>query len=104
MNNTDQIAMDDIQGLILRGYNFPNIRYIVLSIKDIEGARKFCADLAAGEDSNQLRVTTAEPWENKIKPDYCLNIGFTFSGMEKLIGTDYCGTVSNYSSLEVFSS
>jgi deferrochelatase/peroxidase EfeB len=104
MNNSSQIAMEDIQGLILRGYNFPNIRYIILSIKDIEGAKKFCADLASGEGSGGLRITNAMPWENKVKPDYCLNIGFTYSGLEKLIGADNCNTVYNNSSMEVFNS
>lgn len=104
MDVIDQIEMNDIQGLILRGYNFPYIRYVILNIKDIAGAQKFCADLASGTGIGGLSVTNAEPWENKIKPDYCLNIGFTYAGMEKLIGRDNCNVVSYYSSAEVFDS
>lgn len=104
MDPINTVDMTDVQGLILRGYNFPNIRYIILNIKDIAGARKFCADLASGNGPGGLQVTNAEPWENKVKPDYCLNIGFTYSGMEKLIGTNNCNVVSYYSSDEVFNS
>ncbi|MEO8515650.1 MAG: hypothetical protein ABI426_02850 [Flavobacterium sp.] len=94
MDTTNQIDMNDVQGLVLRGYNFPNIRYIIFNIKDIPGAQQFCADLASGTGKGGLQITNAEPWENKIKPDYCLNIGFTNGGMEKLIGADYCNVVS----------
>nr|WP_294936224.1 hypothetical protein [uncultured Flavobacterium sp.] len=104
MAASDTIAMEDVQGLILRGYNFPNIRYLILSIKDIDGARKFCADLASGTGPGGLCVTNAVPWENRIKPEYCLNIGFTYAGMEKLIGKDNCKVVSFWSSDEVFKS
>lgn len=104
MDITSGIQMNDIQGLILRGYNFPHIRYLILSIKDIAGAQQFCADLASGAGKGGLRVTNATPWENMEKPDYCLNIGFTYSGLEKLIGKKNCDEVYDYSSLEVFSS
>lgn len=97
MDTTNYIEMNDVQGLVLRGYNFPNIRYIILSIKDIPGAQQFCADLASGTGKGGLQITNAEPWENKIKPEYCLNIGFTNSGMEKLIGADQCTVVSFWS-------
>jgi deferrochelatase/peroxidase EfeB len=104
MGNTNRVKMNDVQGLILRGYNFPNIRYIILSIKDTAGARKFCADLASGTGLGGLSVTNAEPWKDMIKPDYCLNIGFTYSGLENLIGKDYCDVVTSSSSAEVFGS
>jgi len=104
MSNSNQVDMNDVQGLILRGYNFPNIRYIIFSIKDIPGAKKFCADLASGTGSGGLSITSAEPWENMEKPEYCLNIGFTYSGLETLLGSDNCNVVSYYSSDEVFSS
>ncbi|WP_316636105.1 hypothetical protein [uncultured Flavobacterium sp.] len=102
MSNSNQIEMNDIQGLILRGYNFPHIRYIIFSIKDIVGAQKFCSDLASGTASGGLSITSAEPWENMQKPDYCLNIGFTYSGLEKLIGTCNSCKVYEDSSDEVF--
>ena len=101
MSNSNQVEMNDVQGLILRGYNFPNIRYIILSIKDTAGAQKFCSDLASGTGPGGLSITTAEPWENMQKPEYCLNIGFTYSGLQTLIGSANCNTVNYYSSDEV---
>ncbi|MCV9927965.1 hypothetical protein OIU83_09890 [Flavobacterium sp. LS1R49] len=103
MSNTNLVDASDVQGLILRGYNFPNIRYIILKIKDVVGAQKLCEDLASGSGSG-LQVTNAQLWEGMVKPDYCLNIGFTYSGLEKLIGTDNCDTVTSSSSAEVFGS
>lgn len=104
MSNSSQIEMNDIQGLILRGYNFPHIRYIIFSIKNTDGAKQFCADLASGTAPGGLSITSAEPWENMQKPDYCLNIGFTYSGLEKLIGTANSKAVERHSSREVFKS
>ncbi|MEO8533594.1 MAG: hypothetical protein ABI441_07585 [Flavobacterium sp.] len=102
MDNSTKIDMSDVQGLILKGYNYPNIRYIILSIKDIAGAQKFCADLASGKGPGGMCITNAEPWENMVKPDYCLNIGFTYSGLEKLVGEANCAEVDYYSSDDVF--
>lgn len=103
MSNTNMVDAGDVQGLILRGYNFPNIRYIILNIKDVVGAQKLCADLASGSSSG-LQVTNAQLWEGMVKPEYCLNIGFTYSGLEKLIGKDNCNVVRSNSSIEVFGS
>ncbi len=97
-----EIEMDDVQGLILRGYNYPNIRYIIMNIRDVAGAQKFCADLAPDSGAAGLFVTTAEPWDDK--PPYCLNIGFTYAGLAKLITTANCNVVSLWSSAEVFGS
>ncbi|WP_300565439.1 hypothetical protein [Flavobacterium sp.] len=97
MDTSSYMEMNDVQGLVLRGYNFPSIRYIILSINDIPGAQQFCADLTSGTGKGGLQITTAEPWENMIKPEYCLNIGFTNSGMEKLIGANNCNVVSYWS-------
>jgi deferrochelatase/peroxidase EfeB len=104
MSNSNQVDMNDIQGLILRGYNFPYIRYIILKIEDLTGAQKFCADLASGTGSGGMCITSAEPWENMVKPDYCLNIGFTYSGLKQLIGEEQCTDVGKNSSMEIFGS
>ncbi len=99
---TNPIVMEDIQGLILRGYNFHYIRYIILTIKDKAGAQQFCADLASESNLGGLHVTSAKPWPLGIKPDYCLNIGFTYAGLEQLIGEKYCDVVDDSCSQEVF--
>jgi hypothetical protein len=99
--NTDQLAdMADIQGLILRGYNFRYIRYIIFSIADVQGGRDFCADLLP-KSGKPLNITTAEPWPGGVKPAYCLNIGVTYYGMSLLIGKPNCNTVGN-ASYELF--
>jgi len=99
--NNDQIAdMEDIQGLILRGYNFRYIRYIIFSIADAQGARDFCAALLPG-GGKPMCITNAEPWPGGIKPGYCLNAGFTYQGMLQLIGLPNCNTVAK-ASFELF--
>ncbi|MEN2398321.1 hypothetical protein GKZ90_0000910 [Flavobacterium sp. MC2016-06] len=102
MSNSAKVNMSDVQGLILKGYNYPHIRYLILSIKDIDGAQKFCADLASGTGPGGMCITNATPWENNVKPDYCLNIGFTYSGLQTLIGEANCTEVDYYSSDDVF--
>src|ERR1700722_14463664 len=91
--NTDQLAdMEDIQGLILRGYNFRYIKYIIFSIADAQGARDFCAGLLCGS-RKPMCITNAEAWPGGVKPEYCLNIGITYNGMLQLIGQTNCDTV-----------
>ena len=95
--NADQLAdMEDIQGLILRGYNFRYIRYIIFSIADAQGARDFCGDLLPGS-GKPLCITNAEPWPGGVKPEYCLNIGITYNGMRQLLGQTNCNTVAGAS-------
>lgn len=92
--------LNDIQGLILRGYNLPYVRYIIFNIKDVNGARRFCKDILPVSNA-LLNVTTASPWKNGQKPPYCLNVGFTAAGLKKLLGEDQFEDVSN-ESLEFF--
>lgn len=89
-------ALDDIQGLILRGYNFQHIRYIILKIQNPLGAQKFCAALLP-ESESPLSITTATPWSGGIKPAYCLNLGVSYSGLIQLIGKDNCSSVAKAS-------
>lgn len=93
--------LSDIQGLILRGYNLPFVRYIIFTINNVDGARRFCKDILPGSSAS-MHVTTALPWHNGIKPDYCLNVGFTASGLEKMITKTNFNKVSAWS-LDFFS-
>ncbi|QHS55842.1 hypothetical protein GWR56_09970 [Mucilaginibacter sp. 14171R-50] len=82
---------DDIQGLILRGYNFDYIRYLIFTIdaNNIDGARELIGKLLPGSNS-LLNITTAAPWPDDDKPPYCLNIGVTSFGLKLLLDkTDY---------------
>ncbi|WP_448700795.1 hypothetical protein ACFGVR_02000 [Mucilaginibacter sp. AW1-3] len=106
MSTNEFIHMDDVQGLIVRGYNYDFVRYIILSITNnpeaIKKAQDFCADMIPGSKAPGLKITDATPWVNG-KPPYCLNIGFTIAGLELLIGNDNCTTLNNTSN-QVFSS
>jgi hypothetical protein len=86
-------VLDDIQGLLLRGYRFNFIKYIVFSIQDVAGAQLFCKNLAPGSNA-LLNITTAKPWKHGYKPPYCLNIAFTYAGLTQMIGADNCKTVA----------
>jgi deferrochelatase/peroxidase EfeB len=88
--------LSDIQGLILRGYNLPYVRYIIFTIKDVEGAREFCKKILPGSNE-PLTVTTATPWQNGQKPAYCLNVGFTVFGLKKFITETQYKAVANKS-------
>jgi len=104
MSDDQPVDMDDVQGLIIRGYNFQSIRYVIFKIEGsakpgdacTQGARDFCAALLPG-GSGPLSITSASPWPGGIKPDYCLNIGLTYDGLARLIGDANCSTVGNAS-------
>lgn len=102
------IELEDIQGLILRGYNLPYIRYYILKITDAEKARNFCGALASQD--TDLHITTAAPWKippgeiRAAKPEYCLNLGITIDGLKILLKEDTflkenapCETLNKYS-------
>jgi Dyp-type peroxidase family len=71
---TESLELDDVQGLIARGY--PELKaagYLVLEIDDASAARRWLASLIA-----QVTPAPAHP------ADRALNIGFTVSGLKKL--------------------
>lgn len=84
-------VFNDIQGLILRGYTFPYIRYIVFNMADKAGARAFLAKLLPG--ASDLEITSAKQWDRNNRPEYSLNIGLTYSGMRFLIDEHNLETV-----------
>lgn len=102
--NISPLALGDIQGLILRGYNYPYIRYFILRIRDSEEAikhtREFCRSLLPGA-SGPLTITSATDWGAQ-RPAYCLNIGLTSSGLKKLIGADQYKAVNNATTSDLF--
>ncbi|HET9116812.1 MAG TPA: hypothetical protein VFN75_01830 [Pseudonocardiaceae bacterium] len=75
------VELADVQGLIVRGYTMPVTRHIGLAVHTLGAARGFLIALA-GSDPAVPAVTTAEPWE--VKPECCLNLGITFSGLAAL--------------------
>jgi deferrochelatase/peroxidase EfeB len=89
------LQLDDIQGFILRGYRMPLVRHFLLGVADAGGARALLGRLASGDEADAPQITTAADWHVALapgplddpstlprrKPDYCLNLGITWSGL-----------------------
>lgn len=71
-----KLDLADVQGNILRGYNFPLVAYVWVRVSDPAAGRAWLARLVD-------RVTTAEPWQG-AKPATTLNLGVSFAGLESL--------------------
>lgn len=71
----------DVQGNILRGYRRSHVRHLILQVADAAAARRWLGRLVGGGDDLPT-VTTDEQWD--VKPDTCLNIGLTFTGLRSL--------------------
>lgn len=76
------LHLADIQGLILRGYNMARVRHFILRIDKADGAKDFIGKLVSGDEKINPQITGAAQWEKK--PSYCLNIGFTYKGLDAL--------------------
>ena len=90
--------LGDIQGFVLRGYRMPMVRHFLLMVGVPAEARKLLGRLISGDESDAPQITTAEDWhvgfgpgpgDNRAdlprrKPDYCLNLGITWSGLVAL--------------------
>ncbi len=77
----EALDLDDIQGLILRGYTMPVQRHIVLEVTEATGARRLLGLLSSGEQGTP-QVASAAPWTDK--PAWVLNVGITFEGLKAL--------------------
>jgi deferrochelatase/peroxidase EfeB len=80
---SDKAILDDIQGNILRGYNMRFVRHIVVRVANPSAARASLAAAVAGTDG-MPKLTTAEEWEEGIKPATCVNVGVTATGLHAL--------------------
>lgn len=67
------LPLAEIQGFILRGYNFAQARHFFINLPQAAAGRTLLASLAP-------LVTTAAPWGD-TKPDTCLNLGITAAGL-----------------------
>lgn len=82
--------LDDIQGLILRGYRKDQARHIVLRIKEgrDEPFRRLLARMANERQAEVPFVTVAADWTNKpsriTESHHCVNIGFTYAGLKAM--------------------
>lgn len=95
---TSELALEEIQGFILRGYRMPMVRHFLLTVGVPAQARRQLGRLVSGDESDVPQITTAEDWHvgfepgprdnlaqaPRRKPDYCLNIGLTWPGLVAL--------------------
>jgi deferrochelatase/peroxidase EfeB len=75
------LALDDIQGFIVRTYAMPALRVFALKVEHAAAAGGFLGVLIGG-DPSVPQLTTASAWVTK--PDVCVNIGFTHAGLGAL--------------------
>jgi len=69
------LALNDIQGNVLQGYNFPSAAYLFLSVPDAASGRAYLRDLAG-------QVTTGERWQ--APPASAVNVALTYAGLAAL--------------------
>jgi Dyp-type peroxidase family len=72
-----KIDVSDIQGIALKGYNFPHARYLLLELGAPEAARALLMKLLKV-------VTTGERWDINSKPMSTVNIAFTHKGLIRM--------------------
>jgi len=80
--------LEDVQGVILRGYrSLRRARHLVLRIDRPQAFKALLVELAT-ESEDGLFVTVAADWTDKPpagrKPDSCINIGLTAPGLVRL--------------------
>ncbi len=96
----ERSALDlaDIQGFVLRAYAMPMVRHFLLTVSTPGQARRQLGRLVNGDESDAPQITTAEDWHvgfapgpgddpaaaPRRKPDHCLNIAITWSGLVAL--------------------
>src|ERR1700750_521552 len=110
-----KLDLEDIEGLILRGYKMPMVRHFLLTVGKPAAARKMLGRLVTGNEGDAPQITTAEEWQvgfeagpgdnpaerPQHKPDYCLNVGITWPGLMALEMKDRVPTLS-FKSFEAF--
>ena len=82
-----ELDLNDIQGLILRGYRLEFASHLVLRIDDADAFRRVLAPLTE-ENEESPYITVAEDWKRKPPENEdatsCVNIAFTYAGLEAL--------------------
>ena len=76
-----ELDLNDIQGLILRGYTMPTQRHFVLEVTEPVGAKQLLERLTSGKQGTP-QIASAAPWAEK--PLSLLNLGITFEGLKAL--------------------
>jgi deferrochelatase/peroxidase EfeB len=79
-----ELALADIQGNVLRGYRAANARHLALQLRPGADGRGLLAQLLGPEPP---RLSTAEEWEQRRRPDHLLNLAVTWPGL-RVLGVD----------------
>src|ERR1700733_14615700 len=61
-----RLKLDDIQGLILRGYRMRMVRHFLLKVNAAGPARKLVGRLVSGDEADAPRITTAKDWPGGV--------------------------------------
>lgn len=78
------LDLEDIQGLIVSGYRVHYCRHFICEIENLKATKRLIQNLIGG-DENYLQITTAlRPKKGAPKPDYFLNLSFTYLGLKKM--------------------
>jgi deferrochelatase/peroxidase EfeB len=80
-----RLALDEIQGNILRGYHADSVTHLAVRVPDAGLGRRLLSRLCAQSGDDGASVTMADSCGPEA--DYCLNIGLTYDGLRAL-GTD----------------
>lgn len=82
------LALDDIQGLVLRRYPMPVARHILLTVSDPGAARAAIGRLVSGDEADALQISSAQadpsPPGSPSNLGYRLYLGITWSGLVAL--------------------
>jgi hypothetical protein len=54
------LNLEDIQGLILRGYRMPMVRHFLLTVSVAAKARELLGRLVSGDETDTPQITTAK--------------------------------------------
>jgi Dyp-type peroxidase family len=77
------LALKDIQGIVLSGYNHTDyVNYMLIQFQDGDKGREWLSQLI-------WEITSSEPYKkapdgSKVKPESLLNIAFTYEGLKVL--------------------
>lgn len=70
------LEFDEIQGNVLKGYRFPQARFLFATVEDQEGGRAWVGGVVS-------RISFATDW-GLARPDHAINISLTYQGLAAL--------------------
>jgi hypothetical protein len=76
--------LDNVQGLIVRGYGMPSVSQVAFRTRQPGLARKRIGAVVDGPGDLDLRVTSGAEWQKGRKPEVAVNVGFTHEGLRAL--------------------